>query len=428
MLLLKDIKAREILDSRGWPTLEAEVVLSDGSSGRAAVPSGASTGRHEAVELRDGDAARFSGKGVLRAVANVNEIIAPALAGLPADDQPAVDQRLIELDGTANKSKLGANAILAASLAVARAAANSKGQPLYRYLSDDSDYRLPVPLLNILNGGRHAADSTDFQEFMVVPAGATSFSQALRMGAEVYHSLKAVLKDRGLNTSVGDEGGFAPALSSNKEALELIILAISQAGYKPGRDCFLALDPAASEFYRDGKYVLAREGLALTSGQMVEFYVNWVADYPIISIEDGLAEDDWDGWRLLTQRLGSEVQLVGDDLYVTNIDRLRRGIELAASNSILIKPNQIGTLTETVAAVRMAKDVGWTAVVSHRSGETEDTTIADLSVGLDIGQIKTGAPARTERTAKYNRLLRIEEELGERAVYAGKNAFNHLKL
>jgi len=428
MLLLKDIKAREILDSRGWPTLEAEVVLSDGSSGRAAVPSGASTGRHEAVELRDGDAARFSGKGVLRAVANVNEIIAPALAGLPADDQPAVDQRLIELDGTANKSKLGANAILAASLAVARAAANSKGQPLYRYLSDDSDYRLPVPLLNILNGGRHAADSTDFQEFMVVPAGATSFSQALRMGAEVYHSLKAVLKDRGLNTSVGDEGGFAPALSSNKEALELIILAISQAGYKPGRDCFLALDPAASEFYRDGKYVLAREGLALTSEQMVEFYVNWVADYPIISIEDGLAEDDWDGWRLLTQRLGSEVQLVGDDLYVTNIDRLRRGIELAASNSILIKPNQIGTLTETVAAVRMAKDVGWTAVVSHRSGETEDTTIADLSVGLDIGQIKTGAPARTERTAKYNRLLRIEEELGERAVYAGKNAFNHLKL
>jgi len=428
MLLLKDIKAREILDSRGWPTLEAEVVLSDGSSGRAAVPSGASTGRHEAVELRDGDAARFSGKGVLRAVANVNEIIAPALAGLPADDQPAVDQRLIELDGTANKSKLGANAILAASLAVARAAANSKGQPLYRYLSDDSDYRLPVPLLNILNGGRHAADSTDFQEFMVVPAGATSFSQALRMGSEVYHRLKAVLKDRGLNTSVGDEGGFAPALSSNNEALELIILAISQSGYKPGRDCFLALDPAASEFYRDGKYVLSREGLALTSEQMVEFYVNWVADYPIISIEDGLAEDDWDGWRLLTQRLGSEVQLVGDDLYVTNIDRLRRGIELAASNSILIKPNQIGTLTETVAAVRMAKDVGWTAVVSHRSGETEDTTIADLSVGLDIGQIKTGAPARTERTTKYNRLLRIEEELGERAVYAGKNAFNHLKL
>jgi enolase len=428
MLLIKDIKAREILDSRGWPTLEAEVVLSDGSSGRAAVPSGASTGRHEAVELRDGDAARFSGKGVLRAVANVNEIIAPGLAGLPADDQPTVDQRLIELDGTANKSKLGANAILAASLAAAKAAAVSKGQPFYRYLGDDSNYRLPVPLLNILNGGRHAADSTDFQEFMVVPAGATSFSQALRMGAEVYHSLKAVLKDRGLNTSVGDEGGFAPALSSNKEALELIMMAISQAGYEPGRDCFLALDPAASEFYRDGKYVLAREGLALTSEQMVEFYVNWVADYPIISIEDGLAEDDWDGWRLLTQRLGDKVQLVGDDLYVTNIDRLRRGIEQTASNSILIKPNQIGTLTETVAAVRMAKDVDWTAVVSHRSGETEDTTIADLAVGLDTGQIKTGAPARTERTAKYNRLLRIEEELGERAVYAGKNAFNHLKL
>jgi enolase len=428
MLLIKGIKAREILDSRGWPTLEAEVVLSDGGSGRAAVPSGASTGRHEAVELRDGDAARFNGKGVLRAVANVNKTIAPALAGLPADDQPAVDQRLIELDGTANKSKLGANAILAASLAVARAAAASKGQPLYRYLGGRSSYRLPVPLLNILNGGRHAAGSTDFQEFMVVPAGAASFSQALRMGAEVYHSLKAVLRDRGLNTSVGDEGGFAPALSSNKEALELIMLAISGAGYEPGRDCFLALDPAASEFYRDGKYVLAREGLALTSEQMVEFYVNWEADYPIISIEDGLAEDDWDGWRLLTQRLGDRVQLVGDDLYVTNIDRLRRGIEIEASNSILIKPNQIGTLTETIAAVRMAKDTGWTAVVSHRSGETEDTTIADLAVGLDTGQIKTGAPARTERTAKYNRLLRIEEELGENAVYAGINAFNRQKL
>ena len=427
MLLIKDIKAREILDSRGWPTLEAEVVLSDGSTGRAAVPSGASTGRHEAVELRDGDAARFNGKGVLRAVANVNETIAPALAGLPADDQPAVDQRLIDLDGTANKSKLGANAILAASLAIAKATANSKGQPLYRYLGGGDSYRLPVPLLNILNGGRHATDSTDFQEFMVVPAGAASFSQALRMGAEVYHSLKAVLKDKGFNTSVGDEGGFAPALSSNKEALELIMLAISQAGYKPGRDCFLALDPAASEFYRDGKYILTREGLTLTSEQMVEFYVNWVADYPIISIEDGLAEDDWNGWRLLTHRLGSKVQLVGDDLYVTNIDRLRRGIKLAASSSILIKPNQIGTLTETVAAVRMAKDVGWTAVVSHRSGETEDTIIADLAVGLDTGQIKTGAPARTERTAKYNRLLRIEEELGKKAVYAGKNAFNHLK-
>ena len=427
MLLIKAIKAREILDSRGWPTLEAEVVLSDDSTGRTAVPSGASTGRHEAVELRDGDAARFDGKGVLRAVANVNEIIAPALAGLPAHDQPALDQRLIKLDGTANKSKLGANAILTEALALARAVAKSKGQPLYRYLSDGDSYRLPVPLLNILNGGRHAPDSTDFQEFMVVPAGAVNFSQALRMGAEVYHSLKAVLKDKGLNTSVGDEGGFAPALSSNKEALELIMLAISRAGYEPGRDCFLALDPAASEFYRDDRYVLTREGLTLSNEQMVEFYVKWVADYPIISIEDGLAEDDWDGWRMLTQRLGDKVQLVGDDLYVTSIDRLRKGIELAASNSILIKPNQIGTLTETVAAVRMAKDTGWTAVVSHRSGETEDTTIADLAVGLDTGQIKTGAPARTERTAKYNRLLRIEEELGKRAVYAGKNAFNHLK-
>jgi enolase len=425
---IKGIKAREILDSRGWPTLEAEVILSDGSAGRAAVPSGASTGHHEAVELRDGDAARFKGKGVLRAVANVNETIATAITGLPSDDQSAVDQKLVELDGTANKSKLGANAILAASLAVARAAAVSKGQPPYRCLRDSGRYRLPVPLLNILNGGRHAAGSTDFQEFMVVPAGATSFSQALRMGAEVYHSLKTIFKDRDLSTSVGDEGGFAPALSSNKEALELIMLAISRAGYEPGLDCFLALDPAASEFYRDGKYILAREGLTLTSEQMVELYVKWVADYPIISIEDGLAEDDWDGWRLLTQQLGDKVQLVGDDLYVTNIDRLRKGIELASSNSILIKPNQVGTLTETVAAVRMAVEAGWTAVVSHRSGETEDTTIADLAVGLDTGQIKTGAPARTERTAKYNRLLRIEEELGENAVYASINTFNQQNL
>jgi enolase len=428
MPLIKSIKAREIIDSRGWPTLEAEVVLSDGSTSRAAVPSGASTGRYEAVELRDGDAARFNGKGVLRAVVNVNETIATAITGLSADDQSVVDQRLIELDGTANKSKLGANAILAASLAVARAAAVSKGQPFYRYLGGGSSYRLPVPLLNILNGGRHAAGSTDFQEFMVVPAGAASFSQALRMGSEVYHSLKAVLRDRGLSTSVGDEGGFAPALSSNMEALELIMLAISGAGYEPGRDCFLALDPAASEFYRDGKYILAREGKSLTSAEMVEFYVNWVAAYPIISIEYGLDEDDWESWRLLTQQLGDIVQLVGDDLYVTNIDRLGRGIELDASNSILIKSNQIGTLTETMAAVRMAKDVGWTAVVSHRSGETEDTTIADLAVGLDTDQIKTGAPARTERTAKYNRLLRIEEELEENAVYVGKNAFNQKKL
>jgi enolase len=428
MPVIKAIKAREILDSRGWPTLEAEVVLSDGSSGRAAVPSGASTGRHEAVELRDRDAARFNGKGVLRAVANVNGTIATAIRDLTAEDQSTVDQILIELDGTTNKSKLGANTILATSLAVARAAAASKNQPLYRYLSDGGIYRLPVPLLNILNGGRHAADSTDFQEFMVVPAGARKFGQALRMGAEVYHSLKAVLKERGLSTSVGDEGGFAPALSSNKEALELIVQAISGAGYMPGRDCFLALDPAASEFYRDGKYILAREGLALTSEQMVEFYVKLVADYPIISIEDGLAEDDWDSWRLLTQRLGNKVQLIGDDLYVTNIDRLRKGIELTASNSILIKLNQIGTLTETVAAVSMAGEAGWTAVVSHRSGETEDTTIADLAVGLDTGQIKAGAPARTERTAKYNRLLRIEEEFGDKAVYAGINAFRQQKL
>ena len=419
------VKGREILDSRGNPTVEVDVVLSDGSLGRAAVPSGASTGKHEAVELRDGDKSRFGGLGVLKAVANVDNVIAPAIIGRAADDQEGIDDNLIELDGTENKSRLGANAILGVSLAVAHAAANSAGAPLYRTLGTGST--LPTPMMNILNGGKHAANSTDFQEFMVVPAGAGSFHQALRMGAEVYQSLKKVLKERDLNTNVGDEGGFAPSLPSNNQAIEAILAAIEKAGYKAGKDCFIALDPAASEFYANGKYVLAREGKTLTSAEMVDFYVKWVSTYPIISIEDGMAEDDWDGWQLLTGKLGNKIQLVGDDLYVTNVKRLRQGIELKASNSILIKLNQIGTLTETIAAVEMARKAGFTAVVSHRSGETEDTTIADLVVGLSTGQIKTGAPARSERTAKYNRLLRIEEDLGQRAKYAGAGAFKFLK-
>ena len=428
MVTIKSVKARQILDSRGNPTLEVEVWLSDGSQGRAAVPSGASTGRYEAVELRDNDSQRFNGRGVLKAVSNVNDHIAPAIIGMPAADQEALDQKLIGLDATANKSRLGANAILGVSLAVAHAAASSEGKPLYRYLGDSASYKLPLPLLNILNGGRHASNATDFQEFMVVPSGAGSFSQALQMATEVYHSLKTALKDRGLNTNVGDEGGFAPTLPSNEEAIKVIILAIEKAGYRPGEDCFIALDPAASEFYKDGRYILAREDKSLNSQQMVDYYVKLVADYPIISIEDGMAEDDWGGWQLLTQKLGGEVQLVGDDLYATNIDRLSRGINLKASNSILIKPNQIGTLTETLAAIRMAQTAGWTAVVSHRSGETEDTTIADLAVGLNTGQIKAGAPCRSERTAKYNRLLRIEGELGEEATFAGRKPFYNLNL
>jgi enolase len=424
---IERVKAREILDSRGNPTLEVEVKLSDGTSGRAAVPSGASTGKHEAVELRDGDNSRFGGNGVLKAVANVNQDIASAIKGMPVTDQAAIDQKLIELDGTANKSRLGANAILGVSLAIAHAAANSLDMPLYRYLGGDTTYTLPVPMLNILNGGKHAANSTDFQEFMVVPAGAKSFSHALQMATEVYHSLKQVLKDKGLNTNVGDEGGFAPSLPSNKQAIEAVLSAMEKAGYKPGKDCFIALDPAASEFCTDGQYVLAKEGVSLNTTQMVEYYVKWVASYPIISIEDGMAEDDWEGWQLLTKKLGSKVQLVGDDLYVTNVNRLSRGIRLKASNSVLIKPNQIGTLTETIAAIKMAQQAGWTAVVSHRSGETEDTTIADLAVGLNTGLIKAGAPCRSERTAKYNRLLRIEGELGENARFAGRQAFYNLK-
>jgi enolase len=424
MPTIERVTAREILDSRGNPTLEVEVELASGNIGLAAVPSGASTGKHEAVELRDGDKSRFGGKGVLQAVVNVNEVIASELIGTLATDQVTVDHNLIQLDGTDNKSRLGANAILGASLAVAHAAASLLNMPLYRHLGWGT-YSLPVPMLNILNGGRHAAGSTDFQEFMVVPAGADSFSQALRMGAEIYQSLKKVLKDRGLNTNVGDEGGFAPSLPSNKDAVEAVLAAIEKAGYKPGKDCFIALDPAASEFYKNKKYVLAREGVSLTSREMVEYYVNWVSQYPIISIEDGMAEDDWAGWQLITEKLGDKVLLVGDDLYVTNVNRLSKGIKLRASNAILIKPNQIGTLTETIAAVEMAQLAGWKAVVSHRSGETEDTTIADLAVGLNTGLIKAGAPCRSERTAKYNRLLRIEEELGDEATFAGREAFDH---
>lgn len=427
MPAIEGIKAREILDSRGNPTLEVEVKLDSGIIGWAAVPSGASTGKYEAVELRDKDALRFNGLGVLQAVANVNQDIAAAITGMPATDQAAIDHKLLELDGTDNKSRLGANAILGTSLAVAHAAASQLNLPLYRYLGKTDSYTLPVPMLNILNGGRHAADSTDLQEFMIMPAGARSFSHALQMGAEIYHNLKRVLNDRGLNTNVGDEGGFAPSLASNKQAVELILLAIEKAGYRPGKDCFIALDPASSEFYRDGKYVLAREGVSLSNEEMVGYYADWVSSYPIISIEDGMAEDDWDGWRLLNRRLGNKVQLVGDDLYVTNVDRLKRGITQKASNSILIKLNQIGTLTETIDAIRTAQQSGWTVVVSHRSGETEDTTIADLAVGLGTGQIKTGAPCRSERTAKYNRLLRIEDELGKRAKFAGMQAFHNLK-
>ncbi len=424
---IKQVKGREILDSRGNPTVEVEVTLSDGTTGQAAVPSGTSTGTYEAVELRDGDKKRYGGKGVLQAVNHVNENIARGIKGMAATDQEAIDRALIELDGTDNKSRLGANAILGTSLAVAHAAANSLDMPLYRYLGKVNEYTLPVPLMNILNGGKHAANSTDFQEFMVVPTGATSFSKSLQMGTEIYHSLHKILKDKGLSTNVGDEGGFAPTLPSNKEAIEAVLAAIEQSGYQPGRDCFLALDPAGSELYQAGRYVLTREGTRLSSAEMVDFYVKWVTAYPIISIEDGMAEDDWEGWKLMTEKLGGKVQLVADDLYATNASRLERGIDIKASNSILIKLNQIGTLTETIAAIRMAQEAGWTAIVSHRSGETEDTTIADLAVGLNAGQIKSGAPCRSERTAKYNRLLWIEDELGQAARFAGTGTFNSLK-
>lgn len=424
---IKSIEAREILDSRGNPTIEVEVVLADGTTGIACVPSGASTGKHEAVELRDGDMHRYNGRGVLKAVSNVNTDISREIVGMSALEQSIVDDRLIKLDGTANKSRLGANAILGASLATAKASARYLGIPLYRYLGEDKVCLLPVPMLNILNGGKHALGSTDFQEFMIAPVGAASFAQAMRMSSEVYHRLYKVLKDRGLSTNVGDEGGFAPRLPANKDALELILSAIDLAGYKAGEDLFLALDPAASSFYRNGKYVLDTEGVTLSSVEMVDYYARWVSSYPIISIEDGLAEDDWDGWVLLAARLGKEVQLVGDDLYVTNIERLERGIAEKASNSILIKPNQIGTLSETLAVIKRAQKAGWTTVISHRSGETEDTTIADLSVAVGAGFIKAGAPCRGERLAKYNRLLKIENELGDSAVYAGKKAFYNLE-
>ena len=424
MTIIEDVIAREILDSRGNPTIEVEVLLMGGERGVAAVPSGASTGVHEAVELRDGDKSRYGGKGVLNAVRNVNEALSDAIIGLDAADQVTLDEVMIELDGTPNKANLGANAILGVSLAVAKAAANALQQPLYRYLGGVSARTLPVPMMNILNGGKHADNSTDMQEYMVLPVGATTFRDALRMGAEVYQSLKKVLHGKKLNTNVGDEGGFAPSLSSNREALEVIVDAIQAAGYKPGVDIFLGMDPAASEFYDNGKYVLAREGRTLNSGEMVDLYEQWLHEYPIVTIEDGLSEDDWDGWKLLRQRLGNRVQLVGDDLFVTNTARLKRGIQEHAANSILIKLNQIGTLTETLAAIEMAKRASFTAVVSHRSGETEDTTIADLVVGTNAGQIKTGAPARSERVAKYNRLLVIEDELGEEtARYAGFSAF-----
>ena len=426
MPTIQRVHAREILDSRGNPTVEVDMVLSDGAMGRAAVPSGASTGTHEALELRDQDPDRFDGKGVLKAVANVNGPIAGAIVGRSAMDQEELDRRLLDLDGTPNKGNLGANAILAVSLAAAHAAAASRGVGLYTHLGGQDATLLPVPMFNVLNGGAHADDSTDLQEFMIMPIGAESFSEGLRMAAQVYQSLKRVLKDKGLGTNVGDEGGFAPTLGSNKDAVEMLVDAIERAGFQPGRDLFIALDPAASEFYRDGKYVLAKEGVTLDSDGMIDFFARWVDEYPIVSIEDGLHEDDWAGWRRLTQRLGGRTQLVGDDLYVTNPDRLSRGIKEGSSNSILIKINQIGSLTETLTAVKMARDAGFTAVVSHRSGETEDTTIADLAVATGVGQIKTGAPARSERVAKYNRLLRIEEELGSRARYAGRDAFSPL--
>jgi enolase len=430
--VIEVVDAREILDSRGNPTVEVDVILADGSVGRAAVPSGASTGAHEAVELRDGDKSRFGGKGVLRAVTNVTDTIGPALAGLNAADQAGLDAVLCDLDGTPNKSSLGANAILGVSLACAHAAAAALDLPLYRYLGGVGATTLPVPMFNILNGGKHAQDSTDFQEFMVMPVGVETYSDALRAGSEVFWALRAILHDEGHATGQGDEGGFAPSLPSNEAAVEVILRAIERAGYRPGVDVAIALDPATSELVEEGsgtdgrpvRYVLAREGRTLESGELVDLWADWAARYPIVSLEDGLAEDDWDGWRQLTERLGDSVQLVGDDLFVTNTERIRRGIDEGSANSVLIKLNQIGTLTETIEAIALARRAGWSAVVSHRSGETEDTTIADLVVAMGTGQIKTGAPSRSERVAKYNRLLRIEGELGDSAGYLGRTALS----
>jgi len=429
MSFIEDVVGREILDSRGNPTIEVEVFLEDGSFGRAAVPSGASTGVHEALEMRDGDKGRYLGKGVEKAVDNVNEVIAPELIGWDALDQEGIDAYMLELDGTNNKSKLGANAVLGVSLAVAKAAAESTEQPLFRYLGGVSARTLPVPMMNILNGGAHTGwQTTDFQEFMVMPYGAESFREGLRWGAEIYHALKGVLKAKGYNTNVGDEGGFAPALKGgNNEALDVIMEAINKAGYKAGEQIFIALDPAASELYEDGKYNLRIEGKILSSDDLIKLWQGWVENYPIISLEDGLAEDDWDGWVALNAAIGDKVQLVGDDLLVTNVERLSKGIEMKVANSILIKLNQIGSLSETIAAIEMAKRAGWTAVISHRSGETEDTTIADLAVALNAGQIKTGAPARSDRVAKYNQLLRIEDVLGDTAYYPGLKAFYNVR-
>lgn len=425
--IIEDVFAREILDSRGNPTVEVEVVLEDGTIGRASVPSGASTGMYEAVELRDGNKDRYSGKGVQKAVDNVNLIIAPEIVGFDSTDQIGIDKLLCKLDGTENKSKLGANATLGVSMAVAHAAAKSLDLPLYQYLGGFNAKELPVPMMNILNGGEHADNNVDIQEFMIMPVGAKSFSEALRMGAEIYHQLKAVLKSRNLNTAVGDEGGFAPNLSSNEEALKVIVEAIDKAGYKPGEEVKLALDVAASEMYKDGTYYLQGEGVRKTTSEMIEYYEMLVNKYPIISIEDGMDQNDWDGWRQLTEKLGSRVQLVGDDLFVTNPKRLKQGIDSKTANSILIKVNQIGTLTETFEAMEMAKRAGYTCIVSHRSGETEDSTIADIAVAVNAGQIKTGALSRSDRIAKYNQLLRIEEELDCLAEYKGQCVFYNLK-
>jgi enolase len=420
------IHAREILDSRGNPTVEVETELENGAVGRAAVPSGASTGAFEAVELRDGDKKRYMGKGVLKAVDNVNSLIAAELEGMDGLYQREIDHMMLELDGTENKSKLGANAILGVSLSVARAVALSLEIPLYRYLGGINGHVLPSPMMNILNGGEHADNSVDLQEFMIMPLGADSFSDALRMGSEVFHKLRSVLGKDSLNTAVGDEGGFAPDLKTNEDAIKYIIKAVKEAGYKPGKDIFIALDPASTEFYKKGRYELKGEGKVLTPSEMVDYYAGLVEKYPIISIEDGMAEEDWDGWKMLTEKLGDKIQLVGDDLFVTNTKRLKKGIDMGVANSILIKVNQIGTLSETMDAVEMANRAGYTAVISHRSGETADTTIADLVVGLNAGQIKTGAPSRTDRVCKYNQLLRIEEDLGDLAVYRGRDSFFNL--
>ncbi len=426
-MFIDEVVAREILDSRGNPTIEVDVYLEDGTVGRAAAPSGASTGTREAVELRDGDEQRYGGKGVLRAVENVNDVIANEVTGMQVTEQAMIDRVMIELDGTPNKGKLGANAILGVSLAAAKAAANWCGLPLYRYLGGPNARRLPIPMMNIMNGGKHADNNVDLQEFMVMPVGAQSCSEALRMGVEIYHALKKVLAADHLSTTVGDEGGFAPNLPNNEAAVQAIMRAIEAAGYTPGADAAIALDPAASEFFKRGKYRLEGEGKALTPQEMVEYYAALVDRYPIVSIEDGLAEDDWEGWALLTKTLGQRIQLVGDDLFVTNVEYLRKGIEVGVANSILIKVNQIGTLTETLQTIEMAKRAGYTAVVSHRSGETEDASIADIAVATNAGQIKTGAPARTDRVAKYNQLLRIEEELGELAEFGGPEVFYNLR-